>query len=120
MVWVGGMAYAKAGKALTEVLRSDARYQLGWVARRANRCTPERTPVAGTDIPDIAVRSVELGRWLDKHRGAARVDFSRPQAVHRAGRGSGHAPADGGLRLDGTCQTSKSVHALYHVPHDTH
>lgn len=79
MMRVGLIGYGKAGKAVAEVLRSDSRYELCWVARHAARPTSEC--VNGTDIPIIAFNSVELSDWLDTHPVDALVDFSRPEAV---------------------------------------
>lgn len=79
MMRVGLIGYGKAGKAVAEVLRSDSRYELCWVARRAAR--PATECVNETDIPIIAFSDVELGRWLDTHPVDALVDFSMPEAV---------------------------------------
>lgn len=82
MIRVGLIGYGKAGKAVAEVLRSDSRYELCWVARRAASPTTEGVTVTGVDIPIIAFSSVALSDWLDTHPVDALVDFSMPEAVN--------------------------------------
>ena len=79
MIKVGLMGYGKAGQAVAEVLRSDPRYELCWVARRATSAQAETVP--GTEIPIIGLDTVVLGDWLDAHPVDALVDFSRPDAL---------------------------------------
>jgi 4-hydroxy-tetrahydrodipicolinate reductase len=79
MIKVGLMGYGKAGQAVAEVLRTDPRYELCWVARHTARAEAETVP--GTAIPVIGLNHVVLGEWLDAHPVDALVDFSRPEAV---------------------------------------
>lgn len=78
---VGLMGYGRAGRAVVEVLRSDPRYELCWVARRATHSGAESV-VAETSIPIIGLDRVSLSDWLDTHSVEALVDFSMPDAVY--------------------------------------
>lgn len=79
MIRVGLFGYGKAGRAVAEVLRTDGRFALCWVARRS--ATADPTFVPGTDIPVVGLSEVDLSEWLDVHPVDAIVDFSRPDAV---------------------------------------
>lgn len=79
MTRVGLMGYGKAGRAVAEVLRTDPRYELCWVARRTTPAQAEHVP--GTDIPVIGLNGVVLSDWLDTHPVDALVDFSMPDGV---------------------------------------
>lgn len=83
MTRVGLIGYGKAGQAVAEVLRSDPRYELCWVARRTVNSAAER--VTRTDIPIIGLNGVVLSDWLDTHPVDALVDFSMPDAVYLYG-----------------------------------
>lgn len=79
MIKIGLMGYGKAGQAVAEVLRSDPRFELCWVARRASHNEHETVPT--TTIPVIGLTQTVLGSWLDTHPVDALVDFSRPDAL---------------------------------------
>lgn len=79
MIKVGLIGYGKAGQAVAEVLRTDPRYELCWVAGRAAHAVGETLP--GTDIPIIGLNNETLGEWLDTHPVDALIDFSMPNAV---------------------------------------
>ena len=79
MIKVGLIGYGKAGQAVAEVLRTDPRYELCWVAGRTAHAVGETLP--GTDIPIIGLNNVTLGEWLDTHSVDALIDFSMPDAV---------------------------------------
>ncbi len=73
VIKVGLFGYGKAGQAVAEVLRHDARYQLCWVGRREAN-TGDTVP--GTDIPIFGFNQVHLTDLLDTHPVDALVDFS--------------------------------------------
>jgi 4-hydroxy-tetrahydrodipicolinate reductase len=79
MIKIGLMGYGKAGQAVAEVLRSDPRFELCWVARRSSHREHETVPT--TTIPVIGLAQTALGSWLDTHPVDALVDFSRPDAL---------------------------------------
>lgn len=83
MIKVGLLGYGKAGKAVAEILRTDPRYELCWVARRSAHDIAETVP--DTDIPVIGLNNVLLGDWLDAHPVDALVDFSMPDAIYLYG-----------------------------------
>lgn len=79
MIKVGLMGYGKAGQAVAEVLRSDPRYELCWVARRTTTSTMQTVPE--TNIPLVGLDSVVLADWLDAHPVDALVDFSNSDTL---------------------------------------
>lgn len=79
MIKVGLIGYGKAGQAVAEVLRTDPRFVLCWVARRTAPAQADKVP--GSDIPIIGLDRVNLSDWLDAHPVDALVDFSMPDAV---------------------------------------
>lgn len=79
MIKVGLMGYGKAGMAVAEVIRTDPRYELCWVARHTARAEAETVPA--TQIPIIGMNSISMDKWLDDHPVDALIDFSRPDAV---------------------------------------
>lgn len=79
MIKVGLMGYGKAGQAVAEVLRTDSRFELCWVARRTSEAPNALVP--GCDIPLVGLNGVHLPEWLDAHPVDALVDFSMPDAV---------------------------------------
>jgi 4-hydroxy-tetrahydrodipicolinate reductase len=79
MVKVGLIGYGKAGQAVAEVLRTDPRFELCWVARRT-----ASTPVSflpGSEMALIGLDERSFPAWLDEHPVDALVDFSLPEAV---------------------------------------
>lgn len=79
MIKVGLIGYGKAGQAVAEVLRTDPRFELCWVARR--RATTQDETLPGSTIPIIGLDGLDLSAWLDAHPVDALVDFSMPDAV---------------------------------------
>lgn len=80
---VGLIGYGKAGKAVADVLASDPRFELAWIARRQSTAEPR------WDV-DPSVRMVSLtqdnvGRWFADHPVDAVVDFSHIDAVYLYG-----------------------------------
>lgn len=83
MIKVGLMGYGKAGQAVAEVLRTDPRFELCWVARRTAPTLAAFLP--DSEIPVIGLDQVNLPAWLDEHPVDALVDFSTPEAVFMYG-----------------------------------
>lgn len=83
MINVGLIGYGKAGSAVAQVLQTDRRFTLCWVARRSP-CTDGAT-LAGSEIPLIGLEGLDLPRWLDAHPVDALVDFSVPQSLMNYG-----------------------------------
>ena len=81
MVNVGLIGYGKAGMAVAEVLASDPRYNLRWVARRHANADGETVSVGAKDIPVVGLAGGNFDSWLSTHLVDAVVDFSRPDAV---------------------------------------
>ena len=79
MIKVGLMGYGKAGQAVAQVLRTDPRFELCWVAHRT--APAQDATVADSVIPIVGLNNIRLGEWLDTHPVDALVDFSRPDAV---------------------------------------
>jgi 4-hydroxy-tetrahydrodipicolinate reductase len=83
MINVGLVGYGKAGAAVAEVLLSDPRYTLSWIARR----TPGQhvLNLAGSNVPSFGLDDGTLATWLDDYPVDAIVDFSVPQSLHTYG-----------------------------------
>lgn len=83
MIKVGLVGYGKAGAAVAEVLLSDPRYALSWIARR----TPGQhvLNLAGANVPSFGLDDGALATWLDDYPVDAIVDFSVPQSLHTYG-----------------------------------
>jgi len=79
MIKIGLMGYGKAGQAVAQVLRTDPRFELCWVAHRT--APAQEATVADSVIPIVGLNNIRLGEWLDTHPVDALVDFSRPDAV---------------------------------------
>lgn len=79
MIKIGLMGYGKAGQAVAQVLRTDPRFALCWVARRT--APPRSETISDGDIPVLGLNNIRLGEWLDAHPVDALVDFSKPDAV---------------------------------------
>ncbi len=81
MVNVGLIGYGKAGMAVAEVLATDPRYNLRWVARRHANADGETVSAGTRELPVVGLAGCNLDDWLDTHPVDAVVDFSRPDAV---------------------------------------
>jgi len=77
------MCYGKAGQAVAEVLRTDPRFELCWIARRTTPTQAET--LAASAIPIIGLNDINLSEWLDAHPVDALVDFSSADTVHLYG-----------------------------------
>lgn len=81
MVRVGLVGFGKAGQAVADVLASDARYSLRWVARRQRTGSGDAVTVASQSVSVLSLTDGDLDAWLDLHPVDAVVDFSQPDAV---------------------------------------
>lgn len=85
MVRVALMGYGKAGKAVANVLRSDPRFELCWVARR--NADPGSFIEDLPELPDaprvplVGLNGLNLDDWMDRHPVDAIVDFSRAETL---------------------------------------
>lgn len=80
---VGLIGYGKAGKAVANVLGTDPRFDLRWIARRS-ACT-ERLTHPDTATPIIGIEQQSFDELFDRHPVDAVVDFSTPEALHAYG-----------------------------------
>lgn len=78
---VGLVGYGKAGKAVANVLGTDPRFDLRWIARRS--ANAELHP--DTDIPIIGIEQQPFDELFDRHPVEALVDFSTPESLHAYG-----------------------------------
>lgn len=80
---VGLVGYGKAGSAVTNVLISDPRFELRWIARRSTG--GEQQTHAGTDIPIVGLDRITFTELFDHNPVDALVDFSAPESIHAYG-----------------------------------
>ena len=80
---VGLVGYGKAGKAVANILSTDQRFDLCWIARRS--ASAERQTHPDTGIPVIGIEQQSFDELFDRHPVDALVDFSTPEAVHAYG-----------------------------------
>jgi len=80
---VGLVGYGKAGKAVANILSTDPRFDLCWIARRS--ASAERQTHPDTDIPIISITQQSFDELFDQHPVDAVVDFSTPEALHAYG-----------------------------------
>lgn len=74
MMKLGLIGFGKAGKAVANVLSTDNRFDLQWIARQS--ATDEQAPA-----PLVQLEPATFGHWLDAHPVDALVDFSTPKSV---------------------------------------
>lgn len=80
---VGLVGYGKAGQAVANILATDPRFDLRWIARRSADTKPQTHP--DTSIPVIGIAQQPFGELLDRHPVDALVDFSSPESLHAYG-----------------------------------
>lgn len=80
---VGLVGYGKAGTAVANVLSSDARFELCWIARRSARTGQQHH--AGTNIPVVGLEERSFTELLDSAPVDALVDFSSPESIRAYG-----------------------------------
>lgn len=77
---VGLLGYGKAGSAVANVLGSDPRFDLRWIARRSSSAEPQFHP--GTETPIVGLDRISFHDLLEQHPVDALVDFSTPENLH--------------------------------------
>ena len=80
---VGLLGYGKAGSAVANVLVSDPRYELRWIARRSTSLELKVHP--GTEIPIIGMDQHTFAEILESMPVDALVDFSSANSIHEYG-----------------------------------
>lgn len=80
---VGLIGYGKAGKAVANILGTDPRFDLRWIARRSANVEPQTHP--DTDIPIIGIEQQPFDELFDRHPVDALVDFSTPESIRTYG-----------------------------------
>ena len=79
---VGLVGYGKAGSAVANVLSTDPRFDLRWIARRS---TPESQAHPATNIPIIGIDQRPFADLLEQQPVDALVDFSSPASIRAYG-----------------------------------
>ncbi|MDD5058834.1 MAG: dihydrodipicolinate reductase C-terminal domain-containing protein [Sideroxydans sp.] len=80
---VGLAGYGKAGKAVANILSSDPRFELCWIACRTAAEKPQTHP--GTNIPVIAIEGNSYADLFERMPVDALVDFSSAPSIHAYG-----------------------------------
>jgi len=84
MIKVGLVGFGKAGQAVAQVLQSDPRYELCWIARRTAAASAKTAPEPDVPMATLATPD-DWAQWLDAHPVDALVDFSIPESLHLYG-----------------------------------
>jgi 4-hydroxy-tetrahydrodipicolinate reductase len=79
MIKVGLIGYGKAGRAVAQVLRTDPRFDLRWVAKRSP-CAETQT-LDGHAFPVVELNTVHFSDCLNTQPVDALIDFSAPQSL---------------------------------------
>ncbi len=82
---IGLIGYGKAGKAVANVLSTDPRFDLRWIARRSENAGLQTHP--GTDIPIISSEQQSFDELFERRPVDALVDFSSRDSLHAYGEG---------------------------------
>lgn len=80
---VGLVGHGKAGQAVANVLSSDPRFELRWIARRSVAGQPYTHP--GTNVPVVGVEQHPFPELFETMPVDALVDFSSPESIHAYG-----------------------------------
>lgn len=80
---VGLVGYGKAGKAVANVLSSDPRYELRWIARRQSEGGPQAHDETG--IPVVGLEQRPFADLFENAPVDALVDFSSRESLHAYG-----------------------------------
>ncbi|MFA5921437.1 MAG: dihydrodipicolinate reductase C-terminal domain-containing protein [Methylococcaceae bacterium] len=80
---IGLIGYGRTGKAVANVLSTDSRFELSWIARRIASENAQMHP--DTAIPIIGMEQQSFEELFDRHPIDAIVDFSSPESVHNYG-----------------------------------
>lgn len=76
---IGLIGYGKTGKAVANILSTDSRFELRWIARRTVNENAQMHP--DTDIPIIGMEQQSFEELFDRHPVDAIVDFSSPNST---------------------------------------
>jgi 4-hydroxy-tetrahydrodipicolinate reductase len=77
---IGLVGYGKAGKAVANVLCSDPRFDLRWIARRS--VDGKMKAHSGTDIPVLGLNEHPFEQLFERFPVDALVDFSSRKSLH--------------------------------------
>lgn len=80
---VGLVGYGKAGKAVANILSSDPRFELSWIARRS--VSKERQTHPRTDIPIVGLEQRPFTELFENMPVDALVDFSSRKSIRAYG-----------------------------------
>jgi 4-hydroxy-tetrahydrodipicolinate reductase len=80
---IGLIGYGKTGKAVANILSTDSRFELRWIARRNVSESAQTLP--GTAIPVVGMEQQSFEKLFDRYPVDAIVDFSSPEAVRHYG-----------------------------------
>ena len=80
---VGLVGYGKAGKAVANILSTDPRFDLCWIARRSAIAEPQTHP--DSDVPIVSTAQQSFDQLFDQHPVDALVDFSSPESLRAYG-----------------------------------
>ena len=80
---VGLLGHGKAGQAVANVLSSDPRFELRWIARRS--VAGQSHTHAGTDVPIVGIEQHPYAELFETMPVDALVDFSSPESIHAYG-----------------------------------
>lgn len=81
---VGLIGYGKAGQAVANVLGSDPRFDLRWIARRSVNDELQTHP--GTGVPIVGIDRIPFVELFEQHPVDALVDFSSREGIHAYGK----------------------------------
>lgn len=80
---VGLLGYGEAGQAAANILSTDPRFDLRWIARRS--ANDESGVHPGTNIPIVGIERTPFPALFDRAPIDALVDFSSQESIHAYG-----------------------------------
>lgn len=104
MIKVGLFGYGKAGEAVAQVLQSNSRYELQWVARKT--VGVKHTRILDSSVPVVGLDEANISAWIDRYPVDAIVDFSSPDSIYAYGQ----AVKQRGLSLVSAISTYNEAH----------
>ena len=81
---IGLVGYGRAGKAVANVLASDPRFKLCWIARRGGDGKQKAHP--GTEVPILGLGANPFAELFERMPVDALVDFSARESIHVYGK----------------------------------
>ncbi|MBK6998822.1 MAG: dihydrodipicolinate reductase [Rhodoferax sp.] len=79
MIRIGLFGFGKAGSAVAQILSTDPRFALCWIAKRTAHSKVQ--VLADREIPVVGFEETNFSNWLDTHPVDAIVDFSVPHSL---------------------------------------